>query len=292
MVKWFRRALPVLACLALTGCFLQPGKFDSTLEVRKDGSFAFAYKGQVYLLALSKMADMASKAQAGGDTFAQEPCKDEDFNERPCTADELARQKQAWEDERRKKKQEDANNAAMVRAMLGGIDPADPAAANELAARLRHQAGWRSVTYLGDGLFEVDFSLASKLTHDFVFPTIERFPMADPFVVATRRADGAVRIDAPAFSAQSGANPVQGLLSGALGAGAAGDASGAKQDASAAAASPAPEIDGTFRIVTDGEILANNTEDGPQTGVGGKVLQWRITRRTAAAPMALVRLGP
>ena len=37
MFKWFRRAaMPALACLALSGCFLQPGKFDSTLDLRKD----------------------------------------------------------------------------------------------------------------------------------------------------------------------------------------------------------------------------------------------------------------
>jgi hypothetical protein len=53
-----------------------------------------------------------------------------------------------------------------------------------------------------------------------------------------------------------------------------------------------PEIDGTFRIVTDGEILANNTEEGPQASPGGKVLQWHVTKRTTAAPMALVRLAP
>jgi hypothetical protein len=60
-----------------------------------------------------------------------------------------------------------------------------------------------------------------------------------------------------------------------------------------ASASPnVPDIDGTFRIVTDGDILANNTDEGPQAGPGGKVLQWRITKRTTAAPMALVRLVP
>ena len=46
-------------------------------------------------------------------------------------------------------------------------------------------------------------------------------------------------------------------------------------------ATPAlPEIDGTFRIVTDGQILANNTDEGPQAGAGGQVLEWRVTKRT------------
>lgn len=290
MSKWFLRALvPALACLSLTGCFLQPGKFDSTLDLRKDGSFTFAYKGQIYLLALSKMADMAGKADAT-EKFVQQPCEDDDFKERPCTASEIAEQKHSWESEAQKRKQDEQKNAETMRAMLGGIDPADPAAAKELAERLRHQAGWRSVTYVGDGLFEVDFALSSKLTHDFVFPTIERFPMGDAFVMANRRADGTVRIDAPGFTAQSAANPMQGLMAGALGGTETSDTSGAKPDAKAA--TPAvPEIDGTFRIMTDGEILANNTDEGPQAGTGGKVLQWRITKRTQAAPMTLLRLA-
>lgn len=291
MSKWFRRGLvPALACLALTGCFLQPGKFDSALNLRKDGSFTFAYKGQIYLLALSKIADMAAKAERESE-FVADTCHDDNLDERDCTADEIAEQKRTWESGRQAKKQEDAKNAEMMRAMLGGIDPADPQAAKELAERLRHQAGWRSVAYVGDGLFEVDFALSSKLTHDFAFPTIERFPMASPFVMADRRADGSVRIDAPGFAGQTVTNPMQAMMSGALGAA----ASGSAADKAGAAAAPAPnvpEIDGTFRIVTDGEILANNTDDGPQASAGGKTLQWRITRRTQVAPLALVRLAP
>lgn len=289
MAKWFRRALPALACLALTGCFLQPGKFDSTLDLRKDGSFTYSYKGQIYMLALSKLADLAAKTD---ETFTPQACHDDDFNDRKCTAAELADQKRSWEEERKNKKAEDEKNAEAMRAMLGGIDPADPAAAKELADRLRHQAGWRAVNYVGDGLFEVDFALSSKLTHDFVYPTIERFPMANAFVMANRRADGTVRIDAPGFTAQSSTNPMQGPMGSMLGAAALSDA--AKKDGAAgdAASLGIPEIDGTFRIVTDGEVLANNTDEGPQAGTGGKVLQWRITKRTQAAPMALVRIAP
>ncbi|HSQ95724.1 MAG TPA: hypothetical protein VLM18_06480 [Croceibacterium sp.] len=291
MSKWFLRALvSAFACLSLTGCFLQAGKFDSTLDLRKDGSFTFAYKGQIYLLALSKMADMAGKADAA-DKFVQQPCEDSDFKERPCTAADIAEQKRNWESKAQKKKQDDQKNAETMRAMLGGIDPADPAAAKELAERLRHQAGWRSVAYVGDGLFEVDFALSSKLTHDFVFPTIERFPMGDAFVMVNSRADGTVRIDAPGFTAQSDANPMQGLMAGALGGTETSETSAAKPDAKAA--TPAvSEIDGTFRILTDGEILANNTDEGPQAGTADKVLQWRITKRTQVAPMTLLRLAP
>lgn len=290
MFKWiWRAAAPALACLALTGCFLQPGKFDSTLDLRKDGSFTFAYKGQIYLLALSKLAELASKAESA--EFTPEACHDDDFDERPCSADELAEQKRAWEEQQQKKQREDRKNAEMMRAMLGGIDPADPAAAKELADRLRRQAGWRAVNYVGDGLFEVDFSLSSKLTHDFVFPTIERFPMANAFVSAARRSDGTVRIDAPGFGGQDAANPMQGAMASVLGAAAASEAAGGDAVTPDASILSMPEIDGTFRVVTDGEILANNTDEGAQAGQGGKILQWRVTKRTQMAPMALVRLS-
>jgi hypothetical protein len=291
MLKWFRRALPALACLALSGCFLQPGKFDSALDLRKDGSFTFSYKGQIYMLALSKIADMASKAEASSADFTPETCYDDDLTDRECTADELADQKRNWEEEKANKAKQDKNNAEMMRAMLGGIDPADPEAAKEMADRLRHQAGWRSVNYVGDGLFEVDFSLSSKITHDFAFPVIERFPMSNVFLMATRRADNSVRIEAAGFTGQSSTNPMQGAMGSMLGAAAASDAAKNGEAAADASFNP-PDIDGTFRIVTDGDILANNTDEGPQAGAGGKILQWRITKRTTAAPMALVRLAP
>ena len=54
---------------------------------------------------------------------------------------------------------------------------------------------------------------------------------------------------------------------------------------------PIPEMDGTFRIVTDGRILANNTDEGPVEGAGGQVLEWQVNRRTQSAPMALIQLG-
>jgi hypothetical protein len=85
---------------------------------------------------------------------------------------------------------------------------------------------------------------------------------------------------------------MQGAMGSMLGAAALSDAAKKEGEAKEDAAPGVPEIDGSFRIVTDGDILANNTDEGPQAGAGGKVLQWRITKRTTAAPMALVRLVP
>ena len=101
-----------------------------------------------------------------------------------------------------------------------------------------------------------------------------------------------MRIDAPGFRGQCATKPRQAGRAGALGAAALGGPAGTAQDAAAAPALAVTEIDGTFRILTDGEILANNTDEGPQAGAGGKILQWRLTKRTQATPLSLVRLAP
>ena len=69
-----------------------------------------------------------------------------------------------------------------------------------------------------------------------------------------------------------------------------GDGAAAKGD-KAQPAPAMPTLDGTFRIVTDGNILANNTDEGPRAVPGGQALEWRITPRTPAAPTALIDLG-
>lgn len=277
-------ALTVGAALVLSACIVSPGKFESTLDVRRDGTVTFTYNGQIYLLALSKLAEMSAEE---AEQYVETPCyDDEDFEERPCTEEELAQQREDWELQAESRKQQKERETAEMKQFLGGIDPADPAAAEELAARLRRQEGWKRVEYRGDGLFEVEFSLSSRLGHDFTFPTLERFPMSNSFVIANLRQGNSVRIEAPGFSVQGGGNPYQSMVT-----------TMATTTFPVAAAAegettpPIPEMDGTFRIVTDGRILANNTDEGPTQGAGGQVLEWKVNRRTQSPPMALIQLG-
>lgn len=53
-----------------------------------------------------------------------------------------------------------------------------------------------------------------------------------------------------------------------------------------------PTLDGVFTLTTDGEILANNTDEGPAATASGKVLQWKVNERSKEAPTALVRINP
>jgi hypothetical protein len=275
--------LVVAASLLLSSCFLSPGKFDATLDLRKDGHFTFTYTGEIYLLALGQLAE-AAKKDSEPEVFAPEPCQDDDLSERPCTAAELAEQRETWKGTQEQRRKNAARESEQMKAWLGGIDPADPKAAEELAQRLRRQEGWKRVDYRGNGLFDVEFSLASQLGHDFMFPSLEQFPLTDAFLFAHLRQGRQVRVEAPGFSAQSATgNPLAAMMSGFATDG--GSSSDQANDLKL------PEMDGTFRIVTDGRILANNTDEGPKAGPGGQVLEWRVTKRSQTPPVALIQLG-
>jgi len=268
-------AILVALSLLLAACLLMPGKFTSELDVRKDGRFSFHYAGEIHFLPLSKKA----KDDKADSTFTPSPCHNDDtMEEHPCTKEELASQKSDWEEEQARAAERRKQEAKSAAAFMGGIDPEDPRGAEELAERLRHQAGWRKVIYKGDGLYDVDFSLSGRLDHDFTFPTMERLPMANAFVQISLRQDGTLRIDAPGFGPASSGSPFSGMLQMAA-------PDGGKD------ADSTPVVDGTFTITTDSEILANNTNEGPQPDTAGKRLHWTINARGTAAPMTLLRLA-
>lgn len=259
--------------LFLAACLLSPGIFSSSLDVRKDGRFRFVYSGQIYMLPLSK-------AGQSDDRFDKKPCHTETMEKRPCTAAEIAEQKRDWDANADNRAAKRARDAEMASAFLGGLDPSDPRAAEELAARMRRQAGWRKVIYRGDGLFDVDFEMTGTLDRDFAFPTIEGFPFANAFVQIAVHKDGEMRIDAPGFGPGGGTAPIGRMMQSAV----------AASDTVTTRGPEIPDIDGAFTIRTDGVILANNTDRGPQTDSVGQSLVWTVTPRARSAPTALIKL--
>lgn len=278
-----RRASRAAVCLGLAAllasCFFAPGKFTSQLDLKKDGSFAFAYRGEIYMLALSRLAEM--NKQNG--EFTPERCHDAEFNQHDCTQAELDRQRQEWRSRQESRKAENQRNMQAMQALFGGINPSDPKAAQEIADRLNRQKGWSNVRYEGNGLFLVDYSITSRMSHDFVFPVVEGFPMANSFVVATFRKGNQVRIEAPGFTGQATTGmPMTAMIEAAA---------AGKAKPGGETEPQLPKLDGTFTITTDGTILTNNTDEGPQPVANGQQLSWQINSRTATAPMALIRLG-
>jgi hypothetical protein len=264
--------LAAVVSIVLAGCMLMPGKFTSSLDLRRDGSFTFAYLGQIHMLSLSKLARMGEQS-----TFTPK-CLGDGGEERPCSRAEVAEQKAQWQESQTAAAERRKQEAEKMKPLLGGIDASDPRAAEEIAQRLRKQAGWRRVTYRGDGLFDVDFLLTGRLGHDFQFPTIERFSTLGAFVQVAVRNDGTVRIDAPGFGPAPGGSPWRSMME--LGA----------MDDNKPGRPELPVMDGTFTLTTDGEVLANNTDDAPAPDPAGKRLTWQANPRTAAAPMAVIRL--
>jgi hypothetical protein len=257
MHHWTRRLLALAAPLLLTGCLWGPGKFTSDLALLKDGSFVLDYRGEIVLETAEAMAkppwqDSMAKCTAADAT-----------KERPCSATEIAEQKDAYE-----KKQKSDEEAAKAFGLPGSDDESNRA----FAAKLTKYAGWRSVTYVGKGVFDVDYHMEGRLTQDFVFPLMPDSSFIVPFIALRRRADGAVLVDAPGLT--GGANvfgPVAQQMGG--------------NDKS----TPPSRADGRFTLHTDGQIATNNSEDGAAADPLGQQVHWDITPGSNKIPETLVR---
>jgi len=276
--------------LMLTGCFVAPGKFDSSLILEGDDSFTFNYDGEIFFLGLSGLSQMGAAAEE----FEAKCTEENSFEERECTPAEVAEQREEWEAGADRRAAEAKQKAEQMSAMMGGIDPSDPEAAQDLAALLMRQKGWKRVVAKGDGVFDVSYSITGTLGHDFMFPIIEGFPTTSPFVQFILREDDVVRINAPGFAAQNEDNPMAAMMGG-MGAMAGLAALGEDSEGGQPAQMPdIPQIEGSFAIVTKGgmRIRANNTDEGANPTPTGEVLMWEISPRTKAAPTALIDLTP
>lgn len=276
--------------LALSGCFMTPGKFTSELAITGPDSFTFRYDGEIFFLGLSKLAQMGAAAD---NVFKPEACtNDETYEQRECTEAELAKQRADWDAGAEQRAAEAKKQAQQMAAIMGGIDPTDPKAAEELVALLQRQKGWERVVYKGDGLFDVSYRASGTMGHDFLFPQIEGFPVTNPFVQIYLRKGGQVRINAPGFAVQNGDPSGMGSMigMGSLAGLAAMGASGSESDRDATVLKAVPQIDGTFavRVAPGMRVLANNTDEGPVAGTAGETLSWKITPRTVQMPTALI----
>jgi hypothetical protein len=284
MHQFAKRIFIAAAPLLLTGCLWGPGKFASDLTLKKDGSFVLDYKGEIVL-------QTPPDAQAKAEPWSPDKVRcrkdgevevqpwigsveaDDDNPVRPCTAAETAKARTDYETqaaERAKTKREEAEQMAKMFGLPGFDEESNRA----FAAKLSKYAGYRSVQYRGKGVFDVDYHFEGRATQDFVFPAMPDNDFLIPFVAMRRRADGSVLVTAPAFT--GGVGP--------LGARAGAAAAGAMKDG------PVSRAQGRFTIITNGEVLTNNSEDGAAPHPTGRQVRWDVGAGSSKIPEALVRL--
>lgn len=291
-MKLQRLALVLILPLLMSGCFLAPGVFTSSLDLKRDGSFTFAYKGEVVFLDMEqlgggkgsfepkpwsdKMASCSKTGEPSYNSFGEDFSMDEgDDNKRPCTAAEIATLKKQHADAEAARIAKDKQEAAQFAAMFG-FNPADEAANQKLAATLMRYEGWRSVTYRGKGIYDVDYQITSRIGHDFIFPIFPQGDILIPFVTVRGQDKGSLRVTAPALIGGG----LKGLAMQMKSLGIPAD-----KDVPQSA-----RTKGSFTITTEGEILTNNTENGATAAGGKRTLTWDIDAKTEKVPEALIKL--
>ncbi len=300
------RNLSVLAASAmLSGCFLVPGKFGADVDIRKAGDFTVAYKGEIIFqmpddimgskMKLKVWDDAFATCYASGRTMTDEYAsaethdsaikgaedgsidgQDDDSREVACTAKQVAEQRKKYETDQAEAAAKKADESDKMAQMFGFSGTGDEAN-QKFAAALMKYDGWKNVTYKGKGTFDVDYRYTGKLTHDYVFPIFPKMDMIFPFIMVRKRADGAVMVTAPSLIG-GGMKALAGRAK------MLGDLSGSKE------MPQSPQTQGLFTVTTDGEILSNNSEDGPSMDPKGKKLVWDVNPMTDRLPEMLIKV--
>ena len=245
-MSFLRFAFVAAAALTLSSCILSPGKFVSTLHIAKDRSFTFTYVGEVILL---DPAAAMSKGMEEGLAQAAEPAEGGmvDVDSPADPGDGVGNM-------------EYSTNAPPNAKLV--------AEAQAVAQALGKEAGYRSVTYLGENKFRVDYMMTGKLDRSFVYPVNIDAKSIIPWIAVEVRKDGTARLMALAFGNQD-------------------------MDMGASAAKPdsqPKERSGTFTFTTDAELVMQNNEEGMAPGPGKKVV-WKVTPASKTVPTAVVRFA-
>ena len=240
--KW---VLALIAPFLLAGCLLIPGKFESQLRLKNDGTYSFTYNGEMQMPEDDDQSMSSQSAMAGDKTDSEDAAN-----------------------------KAQANNP--LSAMFGRAVPGNDESMKEFAAQLAKYDGWNRVEYMGDNVFEVEYAISGRFDQMFAFPTVPGATMQFPFVQIIRRSGGELEVLTPAMAGPGG-------LAGAMGSMPMGSAS--KQP-------KMQPIDGTFTIVTDGEVLGNNSEDGLALDGSTKTVRWKVDGMSGpdGSPRAIIKL--
>ena len=281
MRGWGKLVFAAVAPLLLSACLWGPGKFTSDLALRKDGRFVLDYRGEIVLqLPEDKPAvpepwsEKMVRCFADGSVETVSPTADETAtNVRACTKAELAKHKSDYdkaEAERVAQKGKESAEMARIFGLPGGDDESN----RRFAANMMKYQGWKSVRYAGKGLFDVDYHFEGRVGQDFAFPIMPDSDFIIPFITIRQRNDGSVMVVAPSFTGATGPFGARAKMMGLPD----------KSDG------PRSRAEGRFTIVTDGEILTNNSEDGPSAHPTGRQVRWDVGAGSTKIPEMLVRL--
>ena len=255
-MSFMRFAFVAAAALTLSSCILSTGRFVSTLHIAKDRSFTFTYAGEVILLdpasAMTKgMEDGLAKAGEGAEPGEGGMV---DLDAVGNVSDDVT-----------------GNMAEPSKPAAPAAESAKSIAeAKAVAEALSKEVGYRSVEYLGNNKFRVDYSMTGKLDRSFAYPLNMDAKSIIPWIAIEVRKDRTARVMAIAFGDQD------------MDMGAAGSA--ANPD------SQPKERSGTFTFTTDAELVMQNNEEGLAPGPGKKVV-WKVTPASKTVPTAVVRFA-
>jgi hypothetical protein len=318
-MKWTRIAAAFALPALLSGCFLTPGVFTSSMDLRRDGSFTFAYKGELIFQSPNELVNGNKPPKVWNEKGAK------------CSKD---KDSEPYYDSY----SSEETNAAVAAAAQGAADAAKdadpsivevadedvdankrPCTKPELA-KLRKEFDDDQATTAAKNKKEsaefaslFGFNPSDEAANQKMAATMMKY---DGWKNVTYRGKGVFDVDYQ-ISSKAGHDflfPLipQGdfivpfvalrkreggtvgvnapaLVGGGLKALAArGQALG--RSGGSELAGMGSQTKGTFTLTTDGEVLTNNTEDGAIKDPAGRKLVWEIGPGTEKIPEALIRL--
>ncbi|MPT48287.1 MAG: hypothetical protein E2598_07670 [Sphingobium sp.] len=249
----------LLALMGLAACMMSPGKFTSSLDIRADRTFTFAYQGEVIVTDLDDMPSSSGDSDSDEETTGDEAVEDSTASVQTALYQQVAMTDEPGE----------AVDAAAATDENAPDSEEKIVKMQGIAEALMKEEGYRSVRYVGKNKFEIDYRITGKLDHGFIFPFNPDAQAIFPFVAIEMRKDGRVKISAPGFAENSDS----------------------KSAAMGGSGKSSAERSGIFTLTTNAEIISQNQEDGATTVPQGKQIQWKITPTTDTAPMAVLKFA-
>ncbi len=321
-----RRLMTIVAALAmplsLGSCFITPGQFASTLDLRRDGTFTFGYKGEVVFLSPDAMMKMGESSEDAVWKDDKAVCYKE-MGGSDAAAAAMDAATNAMADAPMEKMGDAASNVSAAdnatEAMTDDGDTTRPCTPKEVAEqkkdweeskKAREDKAKKDAAQFGAifGYTPGDDSANKKLAAQ-----IMKF---EGWKSVVYKGDGVFDVDYqgtgrldhdfvfPLFPQSDLVFPfvtVKRQTNGAvrvsapalIGGGLKALAARMKGIGAAMTDKDIPQstkTKGSFTVTTDGEILTNNTEDGATRVTTGRQLMWEIGPESEKVPEALVRL--